>query len=72
MTQIIPPSLTAMGALRLDLAGPSLFESCGETIGVLAAVADLPNVPTQLRIDVAKALATACQAHHLAKFGTII
>lgn len=69
MTEIIPATLTAKRSLRLDLAAPALFEACGLSIEVLASVADLPNLPTQLRIDIAKAMAKACEAHHLAKFG---
>ena len=71
MTQIIPPPMTAMSALNLSRAAPALLESCSETIVVLATVADLPNLPTQLRIDIARAMAKACEAHHLAKFGKI-
>lgn len=71
MPEIIPDTPAPKARLRIDLAGPALFESCGETIEVLASVADLPNLPTQLRIDIAKAMAKACEAHHLAKFGKI-
>jgi hypothetical protein len=71
MTQIIPATLSAQRALRLDLAGPALFEACGLSIEVLATVADLPNLPTPTRLAIAKAMAKACEAHHLAKFGKI-
>lgn len=71
MNGIVPQAPTAKRAAFLTLAAPALLDACDASISALAVAAALPGLPTQTRIDIAKAMAKACEARHLAIFGRI-
>lgn len=71
MDEIVTHAPTAKRAAYLTLAAPKLLAACEDAIGTLCALATLPDLPVSVRRDIAKTVARACEAQHLAKFGTI-
>lgn len=71
MTEIVTQAPTARQAAFLTMAAPQLLQACEAAMDVLCAVQALPGLPAHLRPEIAKAVARAGEARHLAKHGRI-